>query len=440
MDLVPWIRDFGEVADWTAEAAGNNRRSVVSRKRLLPAISLAVLLAVAAPAAPAAAFTPGSAGAGDPFFPLAGNGGYEVRHYSLRLDYEPRNNALDARAVISARATQDLSRFDLDLRGLHVGQVTVGGDRRRLQAGGPGARDHAGRRHPQRPRLRGRSRLPTATRTRSSTRTSRRTAGSRPMTAPSSSTSRRDRPAGIPPTTRRRTRPPSTSRSPCPRAAPRSPTACSWARPTTATPTTWRWRASDPTAPYLATATNGVFETRFGTLPNGLPEYNAVDPQTRRFGTKDPNPELAWQRLALNGPAVDLFSELYGAVPVRERRRRGGLGAERLLLARVADAADVLARAERGHSGARDRAHVVRQLGHAGALAGHLAERGLRDLVGVDLVRAHGAAARAQRRSSTSCTPPRRTRTPARTSGSPRRPRCPARRRCSTRPCTTAAR
>jgi hypothetical protein len=57
-----------------------------------------------------------------------GNGGYDVRHYSLQLGYEPQNNALDARAVISARATQDLSRFDLDLRGLHVGQVTVGGD------------------------------------------------------------------------------------------------------------------------------------------------------------------------------------------------------------------------------------------------------------------------------------------------------------------------
>ncbi len=81
------------------------------------------------------------------------------------------------------------------------------------------------------------------------------------------------------------------------------------------TTTTWRWRASDPTAPYLATATSGVFENRFGTLPNGLREYNSVDPQTRRFGTKDPNPQLAWERLAFNGPAVDLFSRLYGPYP-----------------------------------------------------------------------------------------------------------------------------
>ena len=45
----------------------------------------------------------------------------------------------------------------------------------------------------------------------------------------------------------------------------------------------WVWRARDPLAPYLSTATNGEFETRFGELPGGLPEYNAVDPQTRRY-------------------------------------------------------------------------------------------------------------------------------------------------------------
>jgi hypothetical protein len=79
-------------------------------------LCIASLLVVGAPVASAGAFSPGAPGAGDPFFPLAGNGGYDVRHYSLRIDFEPQNNAIDARAVISARATQDLSRFDLDLR------------------------------------------------------------------------------------------------------------------------------------------------------------------------------------------------------------------------------------------------------------------------------------------------------------------------------------
>jgi hypothetical protein len=40
-----------------------------------------------------------------------------VSNYSLELNYEPQNSALDATATISARATQDLSRFDLDFRG-----------------------------------------------------------------------------------------------------------------------------------------------------------------------------------------------------------------------------------------------------------------------------------------------------------------------------------
>jgi hypothetical protein len=66
-----------------------------------------VLFAVAA--APAAAdFTPGADGAGDPFYPNAGNGGYDVSHYSLKLDYEPQNEQLAGDVSISARATQDL--------------------------------------------------------------------------------------------------------------------------------------------------------------------------------------------------------------------------------------------------------------------------------------------------------------------------------------------
>src|SRR5689334_777654 len=90
------------------------------------ALALALVIGAAAPAG-AAAFSPGATGAGDPFFPLAGNGGYDVRNYSLNLNFDPKSNALDATATVSARATQDLSRFDLDFRGLHVGIVTVDG-------------------------------------------------------------------------------------------------------------------------------------------------------------------------------------------------------------------------------------------------------------------------------------------------------------------------
>jgi aminopeptidase N len=87
----------------------------------------AALLLIVAGTAGAATFTPGSAGLGDPFFPNAGNGGYDVSHYSLTLGYEPASNQLDGTAVITATATQDLSRFNLDLRGFSISRLLVDG-------------------------------------------------------------------------------------------------------------------------------------------------------------------------------------------------------------------------------------------------------------------------------------------------------------------------
>ena len=75
--------------------------------------------------------TPGSAGLRDPYFPKLGNGGYDVTHYSLTLDYEPPTDTegehLRGTAVITARATRDLSSFNLDFRGMDVESVTVEG-------------------------------------------------------------------------------------------------------------------------------------------------------------------------------------------------------------------------------------------------------------------------------------------------------------------------
>jgi aminopeptidase N len=75
----------------------------------------------------AASFKPGTAGVGDRLFPALGNGGYDVAHYGLTLDYAPETNRLKGTAVITARATQNLSRFNLDLAGLHVRLATVQG-------------------------------------------------------------------------------------------------------------------------------------------------------------------------------------------------------------------------------------------------------------------------------------------------------------------------
>ncbi|TYB41810.1 M1 family metallopeptidase [Actinomadura chibensis] len=106
-------------------------RSRATPGRMLPlAVAAVSVVALAAPASAAGhgdngRFTPGAAGVGDPYFPLEGNGGYDVRHYSLDLQYDPDYDQLDGTVTITARATQNLSRFDLDLSGMDVDSVSV---------------------------------------------------------------------------------------------------------------------------------------------------------------------------------------------------------------------------------------------------------------------------------------------------------------------------
>jgi aminopeptidase N len=72
--------------------------------------------------------TVGAAGAGDPYFPWQGNGGYRVGHYDLTIDYRPATHHLSGHARIRAHATKPLTRFDLDLRRfMHVSSVRVNG-------------------------------------------------------------------------------------------------------------------------------------------------------------------------------------------------------------------------------------------------------------------------------------------------------------------------
>lgn len=69
----------------------------------------------------------GSPGAGDPYYPDVGNGGYDVLHYLLDLDWDPEEGELQGSTTIDAVATQSLASFNLDLIGMEVGQVTVDG-------------------------------------------------------------------------------------------------------------------------------------------------------------------------------------------------------------------------------------------------------------------------------------------------------------------------
>ncbi len=96
------------------------------RKRLIvsaAAGALALLLSVPASAAQAG---PGAAGIGDPYYPNAGNGGYDVSHYDIRLKYAPATDELEGTTTILATATQDLTRFNLDFV-LSVKEVLVNG-------------------------------------------------------------------------------------------------------------------------------------------------------------------------------------------------------------------------------------------------------------------------------------------------------------------------
>ena len=80
-----------------------------------------------ASAAPPSQFPAGSSGLGDPYFPLDGNGGYDVQHYDLALTYDPATDRLTGIATITARATQNLSAFNFDFIGLRLRSLTVNG-------------------------------------------------------------------------------------------------------------------------------------------------------------------------------------------------------------------------------------------------------------------------------------------------------------------------
>jgi aminopeptidase N len=282
----------------------------------LVALTAAALLVAAAPAA-ATRYVAGAPGAGDPFYPYAGNGGYDVKHYGLALDYDPATDVLSGRAAVFARATQNLSSFNLDLRPfLEVERVTVNGRRASFTREG----EHELVISP-RPKLKaGRSFVVTV----------RYEGVVEPVVDPDESIEGWvptddgafvvNEPQGSPGWYPANDTPKDKATYDFAISVPRGREALAngklVAKFDHGSETTWVWRARDPMAPYLATASNGEFETRFGRLPNGLPEYNAVDPQTRPGGpTTPPDPQLAWDRLAVQPGAVALFEELYGEYP-----------------------------------------------------------------------------------------------------------------------------
>ena len=160
---------------------------------------------------------------------------------------------------------------------------------------------------------------------------------------------------------------------------------------TTAHDRDWRWRETVPMATYLATVTNGVFETRFDR-PGGP---GATTPSTRsravRGRTAGPG---ARPGTACRSSRRWSASSATSTGPTRSRASAGSSTGRRTSATLSSPRRSRTTGASRRRRDRRPRARppVVRRLGLAREVAGHLAERGLRDLVGVDLVERHGGA------------------------------------------------
>jgi aminopeptidase len=63
----------------------------------------------------------------DPYTPDRGDPAYEVTHYDLDIDYKVSSNRLTGRAVLDVTVNEDARRLVVDLIGLRVLKVSVGG-------------------------------------------------------------------------------------------------------------------------------------------------------------------------------------------------------------------------------------------------------------------------------------------------------------------------
>ena len=249
-----------------------------------------------------AAFSPGSSGLGDPFFPLAGNGGYNVSHYGLDLSYEPGANELSGTATITATATQDLSRFDLDLRGFTISRLDVDGRSATFTRDGqelivtPRTGIRSGTAFTV---VVGYAGTPTV------------------VTDPDFSIEGwvptddgafvvgepQGSPAWYPVNDNPRDKATFDFSVSVPDGLTVMANGVLVSHATSGGRTTWVWRETDPMAPYLATATLGRFDLTIGTA-GGVPSYVAVDPQLSTGNVLRKLPEI-----------IDFYSSIYGPYP-----------------------------------------------------------------------------------------------------------------------------
>jgi aminopeptidase N len=280
------------------------------------AFAVAVLLIVA-PSAFGQEYVAGSDGLGDPFFPKAGNGGYDTTHYSLTLDYDQPANFLEGTAVIEATATQNLRRFNLDFRHFYgISSLTVNGERAHFARPGrqelaisPADNIDAGSDFTVRVDYAGKPKrikdpdksiegwIPTDD-------------GAFVVNEPQGS------PGWFPVNDTPRDKATYDFTVTVPEGHTVMANGRLVSHTTAGGKETWRWSEDSPMASYLTTATNGVFQTEFYTTEFGLPMYDAVDPETRRPpDVPDPDPALAFERLEPQPEIIEFFSDLYGPYP-----------------------------------------------------------------------------------------------------------------------------
>ena len=226
--------------------------------------------------------TPGAAGLRDPYFPKAGNGGYDVTHYDLTFDVDPAAQRIRATAVITARATQDLSAFNLDLAGLTVESAQV--------EGRPAAVNRAGRELTLRPAAEVERHLHKGRTFRTVVHYS----GS-PLTLTDPDGSKEGwlrtadgsvalgEPVGSMAWFPGNDHPSDKATYDLTATVPRGLTAVSngelTSRKVSGATTTYHWHTAEPMASYLATLVVGRFDTKASTTPDGIKVFTAVDPK-----------------------------------------------------------------------------------------------------------------------------------------------------------------
>lgn len=113
--------------DWVI-ASLRLRYRALAAAAFLAALTATVTLAGAPPAIGGISTIQGSPGVGDPLFPKAGNGGYDVASYDAKLRYKLKQNKLVATTKIKAKVKtpgNELGRFDLDFRGPKITSLRV---------------------------------------------------------------------------------------------------------------------------------------------------------------------------------------------------------------------------------------------------------------------------------------------------------------------------